>query len=128
MKNLSIIFVALIFVACSNRSGFPADIIPVDSMTLIMKDVVMANEYSMAFISKDSLNKDKYLANQQLLDSVFRLHHITRELFQNSLRFYDSRPDKNKLIFDSLAAYGNRNRNALYRPLKIPKAIAPVAK
>jgi len=128
VKHLTVIFTMALFAACSNRSSIPADIIPLDSMTLIMKDIIIANEYALINIPKDSTKKDKILANQQLLDGVFKIHHITRESFQTSYHFYESRPDMNKTIFDSLSAYANRHKNELFRPLKIPKAISPVAK
>ena len=127
MKRPPVIFMIILFTACSNRSSIPGDIIPLDSMTLIMKDIIIANEYSLVNLPKDSTKKDKILANQQLLDGVFKIHHITRESFQTSYEFYESRPDMNKTIFDSLSAYANRHKNELYRPLKIPKPISPAA-
>ena len=128
MKQLPVFFIMILFAACSDRSSVPGDIIPIDSMTVIMKDIIIANEYSMVNIPKDSTKKDKILANQQLLDGVFKIHHVTRESFQNSFRFYESRPDMNKTIFDSLSAYANRHKTELYRPLKIPKPVPPGAK
>ena len=128
MKRLSVFFITILFAACSNRSGIPAGIIPRDSMMAIMKEIIMVNEYSVAYAAKDSMKKDKILANQELLDGVFKIHHISRETFQNSLRFYDSRPDMNKVIFDSLSAYANRHRTDLYRPLKIQKPVPTPAK
>lgn len=128
MKRLPVIFILVLLTACSNRSSVPADIIPLDSMTVIMKDVIIANEYAITYIPKDSTKKDKILANQELLDGVFKIHHITRESFENSYRFYESRPDMNKTIFDSLSAYANRHRTELYRPLKIQKPVSKAAK
>ena len=128
MKRLPVFFIMILFAACSNRSSVPGDIIPMDSMTVIMKDIIIANEYSLVNIPKDSTKKDKILANQQLLDGVFKIHHVTRESFQNSFQFYESRPDMNKVIFDSLSAYANRHKTELYRPMKIPKPVPQVAK
>jgi hypothetical protein len=115
------------FAACSDRTGIPKDIIPTDSMVKIMKDVIMADDYSNNYIAKDSLQKDKMLASEHLLDGVFKIHHISRQDFQTSLKFYESRPDLNKKIFDSLSAYANRHKTDIYLPKKIVlpgKAIA----
>ena len=115
------------FAACSNRTGIPNDIIPPDSMGKIMKDVILADEYSINYLSKDSLQKDKLLANEQLLEGIFKIHHISRQNFQTSLKFYESRPDLNKKIFDSLSAYANRHKTDVYLPKKLilpGKAIA----
>jgi Domain of unknown function (DUF4296) len=85
-------------------------------MAKIMKDVIMAESYSSQYVLRDSLKKDKVKANQDLLEDVFKLHHISRTDFKNSLVFYESRPDLNKQIFDSLNADQVRHRNDLYAP------------
>ena len=83
-------------------------------MQNILKDIIMAEEYSSAFLSRDTLRKDKLKANQELLEAVFKLHHTSKEEFRKSLNFYESRPDLNKKIFDSLTAYSNKHRGDLY--------------
>ena len=85
MKRLPVFFIMILFAACSNRSSVPGDIIPIDSMTVIMKDIIMANEYSQVNIPKDSTKKDKILANQELLDGVFKIHHITKRIISKKL-------------------------------------------
>ena len=116
-----IVFSLFVLAACSNRTGIPNDIIPPDSMQKIMMDVITADQYASIYINKDNLRRDKVKANQDLLEDIFKIHHITRQDFQASLRFYESRPDLNKKIFDSLAAYANRHRPDLYRPRPISK-------
>jgi hypothetical protein len=116
VKRLTVFFLAVFITACSNRTGIPNDIIPPDSMYIIMKDVIIANEYSVQYLSKDSLRRDKLKANQDLFEAIFKLHHTTRAEFKNSLNFYESRPDLNKMIFDSLAAYASRHKADLYTP------------
>jgi hypothetical protein len=113
-------FSVLFFVACSDRTGIPNDIIPTDSMQVILKDVVMASEYAAHHISKDSLNRHKTLSNEELLDAIFQIHHISRDQFKKSLGFYESRPDLSKKIFDSLSAYAGRHQRELYIPSPIP--------
>ena len=121
MKQLTFCSLLLLLAACSDRAGVPKNIIPPDSMQKIMKDVIMATEYSTLYLSKDSLKKDKVKANQDLLEAVFQIHHISKESFRESLRFYQSRPDLNKIIFDSLSAYANRHRQELYLPKPLAK-------
>jgi hypothetical protein len=115
----------VLMVSCSNRTAIPNDVLPPDSMQVIMRDVVMASEYSGQFVAKDTTQKDKTKANQDLLDRIFQIHHISRESFKHSLLFYESRPDLNQKIFDSLSAYANREQKDLYRPKPI---IRPVTK
>ena len=88
-----------------------------------MKDVLMASQYSAQYIAKDSLKTDKWKANQQMLEDIFRIHHITRETFKQSLQFYESRPDLNKQIFDSLSAYATLHQKDLYAPSSKPHTV-----
>ncbi len=68
----------------------------------------MSSEYSTNFIAKDSLRPDKLKENQLLFEAIFKIHHITRKEFNTSLAFYESRPDLNKRVFDSLVVYAAR--------------------
>ena len=97
-------------------------------MQKILYDVIMADQYAAGYLAKDSTKKDKAKANQDLLETVFKIHHVTKEEFKESLHFYESRPDLNQKIFDSLAAYGNRNRQELYRPKAPTQSKVPVVK
>ena len=119
MRILIVYFLLIIISSCSNRSGIPKDIIPPDSMQVVLREVFMANEYAVQFIAKDSLRPDKVKATQDQFETIFKIHHISRAEFKNSLSFYESRPDLNKMIFDSLSAYANRHRNELYAPKPI---------
>jgi hypothetical protein len=116
VKRLIIFYIVVNLAACTDRTSIPNDIIPPDSMQKILKDIIIVGEYSSEYIARDTLKRDKRKANEDLMDSVFRLHHITRESFKKSLNFYESRPDLNKIIFDSLAADANRHKQELYAP------------
>ena len=126
MKRLIFFSFMVFLAACTNRSGIPEKIIPPDRMQKIMMDVIMAEQLSANYLIRDSLKKDKVKANQELLEVIFKIHHTNRVEFKNSLNFYESRPDLNKSIFDSLAAYGNRHRNELFeiKPVKKPGTLS----
>jgi hypothetical protein len=103
----------------------PAGIIPPDSMQVILRDVIMADQFATQYLLKDSLLKDSVRRNVkaetlQLYETAFRLHKISREAFRKSLDFYYSRPDLVKTMFDSLAAYETQHRNELYKPRNTP--------
>jgi hypothetical protein len=121
VNQLTGFFLIFLFTACGNRAGISKDIIPPDSMTKIMKDIIMAEEYSNQYILKDSLRTDKRMANQDLLEAIFALHHTNRKTFQESLNYYESRPDQNMKIFDSLSSYANQHRAELYAPKPLVK-------
>ncbi len=127
MKQLIIFCIVACLAACSDRSNIPKDILPPDSMQTIMRDIIIADGYSTQIISKDSSRHDKMKASEDLLETVFKLHHTSRATFRKSLSFYESRPDLNKLIFDSLAAEANRRKPELYAPKPGVKPIPRVA-
>jgi hypothetical protein len=122
MRRLTVLFV-MIMAGCSNRSSVPNDIIQPDSMQRIMKDVILAEQYSVQYLPKDSLKPDKLVANEELLEAIFKVHRITREEFKKSLQFYESRPDMSKKIFDSLSDDANRHRQPPANPKPMVKAL-----
>jgi len=54
----------------------------------------------------------------QAFQQVFNLHHITKEEFYKSYRYYEEHPDKNNILMDSLSAYAGRQRQELYKKLE----------
>jgi Domain of unknown function (DUF4296) len=117
MKRLFVLLLIFFAFSCSDRTGIPNDIIPMESMEKIMADIVLANNYSSDYLQKDSTRKDKVKANQDLMAIIFKIHHTTAVDFKKSLVFYESRPDLSKKIFDSLEVYNNIHRKDDYKPL-----------
>ena len=130
MKALAIIGLCFCLFACTNRKSVPSGIIVPDSMRVILKDVIMADQYATQFILKDSLKKDSTHRNVkietlQLYEPIFKLHGISREDFRKSMNFYYSRPDLFKAMLDSLSAYETHHRADLYKPRPL---VAPAGK
>ena len=130
MKGLTIFVFSLFFFSCTNRDSVPSGVISPDSMQVILKDVILADQFSTQFVLKDSLLKDSSLRNVKaetlrLYETIFKLHKVSKDEFRKSMDFYYSRPDLIKKIFDSLATYENRHRNELYAP---KPTIAPIKK
>jgi len=99
-------------------------------MQAILKDVILADQFSTQFVLKDSLLKDSSHRNVkaetlELYETIFKLHKVSKDEFRKSMDFYYSRPDMIKKIFDSLAAYETRHRNELYAPKPV---LAPAKK
>jgi hypothetical protein len=125
MRILAISGICLCLFACTNRRSVPPGIIQPDSMQVILRDVILADQFATQYLLKDSLLKDSVHRNVkaetlQLYETVFRLHKVSREVFRKSMDFYYSRPDLVKTMFDSLAAYETRHRNELYMPRNTP--------
>ncbi len=127
MKYLIIFFIIACLTSCSDRTSIPKGILSRDSMQVIMRDIIIADGYSTQAVFKDSSKHDKMKASEELMETVFKIHHTNREIFRKSLSFYESRPDLNKMIFDSLAADANRRKPELYVPKPSVKPVPRIA-
>jgi len=103
----------LLLAACSNRSKIPSDVLSQEAMGKVMWDMIQADRFSIQFLTRDS-SKDVKTETFKLYEQVFQLHKISREEFIRSYKFYLSRPDLNKVLFDSLASLGERQRRLVY--------------
>lgn len=82
-------------------------------MKFIMWDLTRTGEYLDIRRIKDTskIKPSVTFSFQQ----VFSLHKVKKDDFYRSLKFYQSHPELNKILFDSLAAYANRERTELYK-------------
>lgn len=99
------------FAACSDKNRIPSDVLDRDEMQAVMWDMIQADRYAAMFFPSDSTRK-KDIKNEtlKLYDQVFQIHNITQEEFVKSYKFYLSRPDISKVIFDSISSQANRKR------------------
>jgi len=107
--------VCLSLVSCSPE--IPKDVIPIDRMKFVMYDVLSAQEAAqlMADPKDTTATKNKTF---ELYDQVFAIHKISRQEFDRSFKFYESHPDKIKILFDSVTAFGNRKKNEIYMKIR----------
>jgi hypothetical protein len=102
MKPVACILLSIIsFFSCSEREQ-KKDILPEKEMREVMWDMIRADQYVAAFLSKDSTHS-KRDESIRLYDEIFRIHKITREQFKTSFNYYTSQPDLFRPIIDSLA-------------------------
>jgi hypothetical protein len=108
----------ILFVSgCTDNKKIPPGVIEQPRMEKILWDMMQADRYVAAFIvpnRKDdsALKKEKAAV---LYEQVFQLNKISREDFLKSYKFYLGRPDLTKVMFDSIAARADRQRNDMYR-------------
>ena len=117
MRNRTCLFCLLLImgISCNDPSKIPSGILSKDKMESLMWDMMLADRYSAQFLVKDSATKDVKLETMKLYEQVFQLHHITHEDFVKNYKYYLSRPDISKALFDSLSARGTRNRDQIYK-------------
>lgn len=116
MKRL-LLFSLLIFSAChSQKQEIPKDILPVDSMKFVVWDMIQGGELAAiqypAF--KDSFNTK----SRQLYQQILAAHGLDKNTFFKSFDYYSRHPDQNKILFDSISAYANRQRSGIYKEAK----------
>ena len=108
MRISSLIIVVAFFFSCSDSNN-PTDILPADKMRLVVFDMLRADEYLNNFILKDTLlNREKEAI--KLYEQVFLIHKTNAADFYKSYRYYQARPDINKVLIDSLDALAVRKR------------------
>jgi Domain of unknown function (DUF4296) len=114
MKNISIIIILSTLLLFSCNSNKQKEIIALNEMKLIVWDMLQAGEWGNISAGKDSLFH-KNGKDFQLFYQVLELHHINKEQFYNSYKFYQEHPDKMKVLMDSISDFGNREKNAAFK-------------
>lgn len=121
------ISLAAVFSACSDKTKIPSDVLDREEMEGVMWDMILADRYAITYLPMDSVKrKDIKTETLKLYDQVFQVHKISREEFIKSYKFYLSRPDISKVMFDSIASRANRRREEQYnKPPETPVPSAP---
>lgn len=111
MTGVCIVFLFLMQMSCRNETK--TAIIPVDSMKLIMWDMMKADEWFNRKIIQDT-NAIRNKEDVKLYEMVFKIHGVSRERYFASYRYYEGRPVSFKRLLDSLDALSNRERLKRY--------------
>lgn len=117
MKWFAACMLIMIIAACTDHNKVPNNIIQRPKMEKVLWDMMQADRYVSSFImtqmrDSPSVKQEKAAV---LYEQVFRLNHISRDQFLKSYKFYLGRPDISKIMFDSIAARADRQRNDMYR-------------
>ena len=129
--RLTWMVIALLMAAgsCSDKNSTPSGILSREDMQKVLWDMIQADQYA-AYLAKDSAHINLKMEDLRLYDQVFQLHHVSREEFSKSYKYYMDHPELTQTLFDSLLAMGNRARNESYsrpvsRPVSTPPVVAP---
>ncbi len=97
--------------SCGSNKG---DIIPINTMKVLILENQMAEEFYANYIYKDStINRDS--ARSVAFKQVLRLHKVDSTRFYKSFAYYRSEPERFKILLDSANAYANRLREERYK-------------
>ena len=108
-----LISISLLFFSCSSGE-IPENVIHPEEMKMILYDMFRSEE------AADKLKLDSAIntfVNRELVmyNNVFAIHHITRQQFYDSYKFYEERPDLHKALMDSLSAFAGREKVRSYQ-------------
>jgi hypothetical protein len=111
--RLACISSLILSLACTPEDQkIPSDILPIDSMKVLIWQMTMASEYAMHQKEEDTTIKT---LNTAYFSEVLRLHHIDKNTFTHSYDFYQSHPALNKILFDSVTIYSEKQRAQIYK-------------
>jgi hypothetical protein len=103
-----------VLVSCTDKGKIPAGVLAKDKMEKVLWDMIQAERFRETFIRDSS--KDLKSETFKLYAQVFKIHKVSKDEFIKSYKFYMSRPDIARDMFDSLATKANRRREELYKP------------
>ena len=112
MKYFFSVLLMVGFFAAGCRSKSQS-IIGIDSMKVVMWDMLRADELYIRMLSKDSLAKGRR-EDIRLYEEVFAIHKITRGHFDSSYKYYASHPADFKILIDSIDAFATRERTKVF--------------
>lgn len=121
MIRVLVLLLLITFAGCTDSQQIPDGIIGKEKMERIMWDMLQADRYVNLYINP---NKDSTEAKKKeaavFYQRVFQMHGISREEFLKSYKFYLSRPDITKVIFDSISTRADKRRGDVYTSRKNP--------
>lgn len=101
-----LLLVVAFFYGCNN-SSVPRNILPPDSMKVMLWDMFRADELAANDVAADStLSLKKQTENYY--GQILFLHNTNSETFSKSYRYYQNDPALFKALMDSVYAYGER--------------------
>ena len=103
IKPTSFVFVVLCFLALACTST-PKNVLPVNTMKVVMFDMLKADDWYARIIVGDTLMK-KVKDDIPLYEQVFAVHKLTKKEFFDSYHYYESHPVAYKELVDSLESY-----------------------
>ena len=102
MRILVILASLIFFFACSSGENIPDSVLPPKKMEAIFWDMLRADELAGQYKLTDT-SRTTLQIHSELYDKIFSLHKISRDEFNKSFKFYQTRPDLFKPMLESLS-------------------------
>ena len=104
IKRLIYLFAIVLLIACNN--GTPKNVLPVNTMKVVMFDMLKADEWYARKLVGDTLML-KVKEDIPSYEQVFAVHKLTTKQFFDSYHYYEAHPVAYKELVDSLESYAN---------------------
>ena len=108
---ISVILFAILLVSACRSKNKP--VMGIDSMKVVMWDMLRADELYTRMTIKDSLAKGRR-EDIRLYEEVFAAHKISRGYFDSCYKYFLAHPVQYKILVDSLDAYATRERSKVF--------------
>lgn len=99
--NKWMIACVLILISCSNKEKTPPYVLSSLKMRMIFTDAFKADEMAGYYMIKDS-SFSGLQKHAEMYNTIFQIHHVTKEQFKKSLEYYETHPALLKAILDSM--------------------------
>ncbi|HEY1113316.1 MAG TPA: DUF4296 domain-containing protein [Chitinophagaceae bacterium] len=106
----------LLAVSCNNGRKLPKGVLPKEKMESVLWDMLRADEMVALQHSKDT-SINRFDSSVRLYQQVLKLHRTDQATFTKSFKYYQSRPDLLKPVFDSLQKRGYTSPGAGPAPM-----------
>jgi hypothetical protein len=108
MRKLTFFICIILLSSCAEKEELPPGVLPLDKMKLVIWDMSLA----------DNMASEKYVVDRDsqrmmatgLYQKVFNLHKVDKATFYKSYAYYEARPLMLQTLFDSVSAYGTRQK------------------
>jgi hypothetical protein len=108
IKSTSLLFLVICLLALACTSS-PKNVLPVNTMKVVMFDMLKADDWYARIIVGDTLMQ-KVKEDIPLYEQVFAVHKLTKKQFFDSYHYYESHPVAYKELVDSLESYANNQK------------------
>lgn len=121
MKRIVFLFILIVstLFSCNQEEKIPNDVFGTTKMQHIMWDLMLADRHAWLTLHKDSIKPDAKLKTFKMYEDVFKIHKTNADQFLRSYKFYLTRPDLTKIIFDSMSNKANRSRSSMTGDFKV---------
>lgn len=105
-KIIFLIFSSILFFSCKNNNS----IIPKEKMEEVLWDVAQGGEFVNGYVYSTHPELNRAAVNNQMIEKICSINHITKKQFDNSLEYYRNHPQELKVIVDSVTSKYQRLR------------------